>query len=125
MVDQIVIGEDGSCDVPRSPCAEDPDQPLCRFKDHVDVFQMDAKLAVGPVFARHIGESPVWHGRVRGRVGATAFFVGGFFCVYFRGLRVVSSGERRRRWVLERALSSRPLAGEARVYSLAPWRGKL
>ena len=54
MVDQIVDG-DGSCDVPFSPCLEDPEQPLCKYKDQIDVFQMDAELAVGPVFARHIG----------------------------------------------------------------------
>jgi len=54
VVDQIVDG-DGSCDVPFSPCLEDPEQPLCKYKDQIDVFQMDAELAVGPVFARHIG----------------------------------------------------------------------
>jgi [Skp1-protein]-hydroxyproline N-acetylglucosaminyltransferase len=55
VVDQIVIGEDGSCDVPHSPCSEDPNQPLCLYKDQIDVYQMEAELAVGPVFARHIG----------------------------------------------------------------------
>jgi len=56
VVDQIVDGEDGSCDIPHSPCAEDPDQPICLHKNQIDVYQMDAELAVGPVFARHIGQ---------------------------------------------------------------------
>jgi [Skp1-protein]-hydroxyproline N-acetylglucosaminyltransferase len=55
VVDQIVPGEDGSCDVPHMPCSQDPDQSLCLFKNQLDVFQMEAELAVGPVFARHIG----------------------------------------------------------------------
>ncbi|KAL7492518.1 hypothetical protein ACHAWT_003930 [Skeletonema menzelii] len=55
VVDQIVDGIDGSCDVPHKPCKEDPDQPICLYKNQIDVFQMDAQLAVGPVFARHIG----------------------------------------------------------------------
>ena len=55
IVDQIVEGEDGSCDIPHSPCSEDPDQPICLWKNQIDVYQMEAQLAVGPVFARHIG----------------------------------------------------------------------
>ncbi len=55
VVDQIVDGVDGSCDVPHVPCSDDPDQPICLYKNQIDVFQMDAELAVGPVFARHIG----------------------------------------------------------------------
>jgi len=55
VVDQIVDGEDGSCDVPRAPCATDPNQPICLHKNQIDVYQMEAELAVGPVFARHIG----------------------------------------------------------------------
>jgi len=55
VVDQIVAGEDGSCDIPRAPCPEDPDQPICLYKNQIDVFQMEAELAVGPVFARHLG----------------------------------------------------------------------
>jgi len=54
-VDQIVPGEDGSCDVPHLPCSQDPNQSICLFKNQLDVFQMEAELAVGPVFARHIG----------------------------------------------------------------------
>ena len=55
VVDQIIAGEDGSCDVPHSPCSEDPTQPICKYKAQIDVYQMEAELAVGPVFARHIG----------------------------------------------------------------------
>lgn len=55
VVDQIVVGEDGSCDVPHSPCSVDPNQPLCLYKNQIDVYQMEANLAVGPVFARHLG----------------------------------------------------------------------
>lgn len=55
VVDQIVDGIDGSCDVPHVPCSDDHDQPICLYKNQIDVFQMDAQLAVGPVFARHIG----------------------------------------------------------------------
>lgn len=55
VVDQIVDGVDGSCDVPHVPCSDDPNQPICLYKNQIDVFQMDAQLAVGPVFARHIG----------------------------------------------------------------------
>lgn len=55
MVDQIVKGEDGPCDAPPKPCKEDPAQELCKYKSQLDVFQVDAPLSVGPVFARHLG----------------------------------------------------------------------
>ena len=55
VVDQIVVGEDGSCDSPYEPCSEKPDQEICRYKNQLDVFQVDAPLSVGPVFARHLG----------------------------------------------------------------------
>mmetsp|Transcript_8541 Transcript_8541/g.17859 ORF Transcript_8541/g.17859 Transcript_8541/m.17859 type:complete len:603 (-) Transcript_8541:399-2207(-) len=55
VVDQIVEGEDGPCDAPYAPCSSDPNQMLCRWKDRLDVFQVDAPLAIGPVFARHLG----------------------------------------------------------------------
>jgi [Skp1-protein]-hydroxyproline N-acetylglucosaminyltransferase len=54
VVDQIA-GDDVSCDRPHEPCETNPKQSLCRWKDQIDVFQMDAALAVGPVFARHLG----------------------------------------------------------------------
>ena len=56
VVDQIVEGEDGPCDAPYKPCSEDPEQALCKWKSQLDVFQVDAPLSIGPVFARHIGE---------------------------------------------------------------------
>eukprot|EP00804_Cyclotella_cryptica_P010814 CCRYP_008750-RB/>CCRYP_008750-RB protein AED:0.09 eAED:0.09 QI:176/1/1/1/1/0.83/6/770/406 len=55
VVDQIVEGEDGPCDAPYKPCSEDPEQTLCKYKSQLDVFQVDAPLSIGPVFARHIG----------------------------------------------------------------------
>ena len=55
VVDQIVAGEDVRCDEPMKPCEEDPDQALCKYRDQVDVYTMDAPLSVGPVFARHLG----------------------------------------------------------------------
>ena len=55
VVDQIVDGEDVSCGSPIEPCADNPDQALCKYQHLIDVYQMDAILAVGPVFARHVG----------------------------------------------------------------------
>lgn len=55
VTDQIVEGEDGPCDAPYRPCKEDPEQMLCKYKSQIDVFQVDAPLAIGPVFARHLG----------------------------------------------------------------------
>ena len=55
VVDQIVDGEDPACNEPIVPCEEKPEQALCKYKDRVDVYEMEADLSVGPVFARHIG----------------------------------------------------------------------
>mmetsp|Transcript_30630 Transcript_30630/g.64797 ORF Transcript_30630/g.64797 Transcript_30630/m.64797 type:complete len:559 (+) Transcript_30630:67-1743(+) len=55
VVDQIVEGEDGRCDTPFIPCKEDPEQELCKYKSQLDIFQVDAPLSIGPVFARHLG----------------------------------------------------------------------
>merc|ERR1719491_2081658 len=55
VVDQIIVGEDGSCDAPYEPCSQNPAQELCKYKSQLDVFQVDAPLSVGPVFARHLG----------------------------------------------------------------------
>uniref|UniRef100_A0A7S1D8Q1 Uncharacterized protein n=1 Tax=Cyclophora tenuis TaxID=216820 RepID=A0A7S1D8Q1_CYCTE len=55
VVDQIVNGEDPACDEPIEPCDQNPNQALCLYKDRVDVYEMEADLSVGPVFARHIG----------------------------------------------------------------------
>ena len=53
--DQIVDGDIGCVTLPKS-CEEDPEQMLCKHKDQITVFEMDAKLATGPVTARHIGD---------------------------------------------------------------------
>eukprot|EP00573_Skeletonema_grethae_P001607 CAMPEP_0201690236 /NCGR_PEP_ID=MMETSP0578-20130828/3704_1 /ASSEMBLY_ACC=CAM_ASM_000663 /TAXON_ID=267565 /ORGANISM="Skeletonema grethea, Strain CCMP 1804" /LENGTH=561 /DNA_ID=CAMNT_0048175155 /DNA_START=138 /DNA_END=1823 /DNA_ORIENTATION=+ len=55
VVDQIVDGEDGPCDAPYEPCSVNPEQMLCKYKSQLDVYQVDAPLAIGPVFARHLG----------------------------------------------------------------------
>ena len=55
VVDQIVNGEDVVCNEPVKPCETNPDQALCKYKNQVDVYEMDAVLSIGPVFARHIG----------------------------------------------------------------------
>ena len=55
VTDQIVEGEDGKCNAPYKPCTDDPTQALCIYKSQLDVFQMDAQLSIGPVFARHFG----------------------------------------------------------------------
>lgn len=55
VVDQIVDGEDPACNEPIEPCDQNPHQALCMYKDRIDVYEMEAELSVGPVFARHIG----------------------------------------------------------------------
>ena len=58
IVDQIDLSEgspDAKCTDPPVPCDEDPRQALCRYKDRIDVFTLNASVANGPVFARHIG----------------------------------------------------------------------
>ena len=55
VVDQYDAGVDGRCAAPQVPCDADPDQVLCRYRDQIDAYGMDASLGVGPVFARHIG----------------------------------------------------------------------
>ena len=55
VVDQIEHGTDDACDIPIKPCSEDPEQALCKYRDRIDVFEMEAELSVGPVFARHVG----------------------------------------------------------------------
>jgi hypothetical protein len=66
VVDQIVDGEDDVCNVPIEPCESKPEQALCKYKSQVDNYEMEAQLAVGPVFARHIG-----HRLYRGEYYAT------------------------------------------------------
>mmetsp|Transcript_21750 Transcript_21750/g.32380 ORF Transcript_21750/g.32380 Transcript_21750/m.32380 type:complete len:571 (-) Transcript_21750:1292-3004(-) len=40
---------------PPNPCYEDPEQAYCKWQANVDIFQVEAQLSVGPVFARHLG----------------------------------------------------------------------
>ncbi len=58
IVEQRVEGEDDDiipfCGKPIKPCEEDPEQPMCKYADQVDVFVVPAILSVGPVFARHL-----------------------------------------------------------------------
>ena len=54
VVDQVDEG-DAKCGRPAIPCDADPDQILCKYSRQIDVFEMDATLAVGPTFARHLG----------------------------------------------------------------------
>lgn len=56
VIDQIDDGEDTHCDAPYEPCSENPEQMLCKYKNQLDVLQVDPILAVGPVFARHLGQ---------------------------------------------------------------------
>jgi len=56
VVDQIVNGEDVICNDPIEPCEDNPNQALCKYKDQIDVYEMPAKLSIGPVVARHIGD---------------------------------------------------------------------
>jgi [Skp1-protein]-hydroxyproline N-acetylglucosaminyltransferase len=53
ILDQRVNG-DPVCSQPAVPCSKDPEQALCKYAHLIDVFEMDAVLAVGPVFARHL-----------------------------------------------------------------------
>ncbi|KAK1744184.1 glycosyltransferase (GlcNAc) [Skeletonema marinoi] len=55
VIDQIMDGEDIHCDAPHEPCSENPEQMLCKYKNQLDILQVDPLLAVGPVFARHLG----------------------------------------------------------------------
>eukprot|EP00587_Corethron_hystrix_P001993 CAMPEP_0113308756 /NCGR_PEP_ID=MMETSP0010_2-20120614/7079_1 /TAXON_ID=216773 ORGANISM="Corethron hystrix, Strain 308" /NCGR_SAMPLE_ID=MMETSP0010_2 /ASSEMBLY_ACC=CAM_ASM_000155 /LENGTH=640 /DNA_ID=CAMNT_0000163885 /DNA_START=148 /DNA_END=2070 /DNA_ORIENTATION=- /assembly_acc=CAM_ASM_000155 len=54
VVDQTAEGDD-VCSTPIRPCEEDPNQALCKFSDRIDVAHIAADLAIGPVFARHVG----------------------------------------------------------------------
>lgn len=53
--DQVVDGDIGCATLPK-PCEEDPEQALCKYRNQITVYKMDAKLATGPVTARHIGD---------------------------------------------------------------------
>lgn len=59
IVDQRLLTDGGvndvSCSEPLQPCELQPEQALCKYRDHIDVLTVDASLATGPVFARHLG----------------------------------------------------------------------
>jgi [Skp1-protein]-hydroxyproline N-acetylglucosaminyltransferase len=46
---------DSFCTRPEVPCQKDPSQILCKYHHLIHSFEFDARLAVGPTFARHIG----------------------------------------------------------------------
>lgn len=54
VVHQLEADQDVACDSPIVPCKDKPDQSLCQRRDQIDVYEMEATLAVGPTFARHI-----------------------------------------------------------------------
>uniref|UniRef100_A0A7S2RH17 Uncharacterized protein n=2 Tax=Rhizochromulina marina TaxID=1034831 RepID=A0A7S2RH17_9STRA len=54
-VEQNSPGDVG-CTQPFKPCAEDPSQTLCRYRDQIRLFRVAAESATGPVFARHVGD---------------------------------------------------------------------
>ncbi len=55
IVDQIDPSTDVNCAKNPRPCDEHPNDTLCKYSHLIDVYEMDATLAVGPVLARHIG----------------------------------------------------------------------
>mmetsp|Transcript_13887 Transcript_13887/g.26153 ORF Transcript_13887/g.26153 Transcript_13887/m.26153 type:complete len:701 (+) Transcript_13887:43-2145(+) len=58
VVDQLDLEEDERCIKTshlKKSCEEDPEQVMCKYAHQMDVYEMDANLAVGPVLARHIG----------------------------------------------------------------------
>eukprot|EP00555_Chaetoceros_dichaeta_P012776 CAMPEP_0198258068 /NCGR_PEP_ID=MMETSP1447-20131203/7594_1 /TAXON_ID=420782 /ORGANISM="Chaetoceros dichaeta, Strain CCMP1751" /LENGTH=583 /DNA_ID=CAMNT_0043945113 /DNA_START=234 /DNA_END=1988 /DNA_ORIENTATION=+ len=55
IVDQLDLTTDTNCGKPKELCDLDPSQILCKYSNLIDVFEMNATLSVGPVFARHIG----------------------------------------------------------------------
>lgn len=55
VVDQIIPGEDVACNDPVQPCTQNPEQAICKYNKQLDVYQMEAELSIGPVFARHVG----------------------------------------------------------------------
>jgi [Skp1-protein]-hydroxyproline N-acetylglucosaminyltransferase len=47
--------DDEMCPTPEESCSVNPEQALCKYRHLIDIYEMDARLAVGPVFARHLG----------------------------------------------------------------------
>lgn len=56
VIDQISIAQnDKPCTPTAEDCIMDPDRIICKYLHQIDPFQMDSTLAIGPVFARHLG----------------------------------------------------------------------
>jgi len=49
------LDEDSRCIVPEIPCEQDSTQTLCKYANQIEALEMDARLGIGPVFARHLG----------------------------------------------------------------------
>lgn len=54
-VDQLVPGDTGCLDID-IPCSQDNTQAICKYRDQIVIYKMDAAQATGPVTARHIGD---------------------------------------------------------------------
>ena len=54
VIDQMASGIDSPCLTPEKPCEQDPEQTLCKYRHLIDYFHVESKLAMGPVFARHL-----------------------------------------------------------------------
>ena len=54
-VDQTVDGDTGCLDID-IPCEVDASHPVCKFRDQISIYHMDASMSTGPVTARHIGD---------------------------------------------------------------------
>ena len=54
-VDQTVPGDIGCLDI-EVPCSVDDSQPICKYRDQISIYHMDAHYATGPVTARHVGD---------------------------------------------------------------------
>jgi hypothetical protein len=54
-VDQTVEGDIGCLDID-IPCSQDATQPICKYRDQISIYHMDAGMATGPVTARHVGD---------------------------------------------------------------------
>jgi [Skp1-protein]-hydroxyproline N-acetylglucosaminyltransferase len=46
--------EDPNYCAPEKPCDTNPEQAYCKYAKQVDVYNVEAELSVGPVFARHL-----------------------------------------------------------------------
>mmetsp|Transcript_27732 Transcript_27732/g.40974 ORF Transcript_27732/g.40974 Transcript_27732/m.40974 type:complete len:468 (+) Transcript_27732:108-1511(+) len=53
IVDQIKDGFE-SCSIAMKPCDEEPEQAMCKYSDRIDVYEMQASLATGKIFARNL-----------------------------------------------------------------------